>query len=71
MELDGHVGFPLSKTASLLVTFRNITGIYDGAMQVFTPGDLTGAAAISGLPYVLYGEQYGPRTILLTTNLVI
>jgi hypothetical protein len=69
VELDGHFAYPLSKSASLLVTFRNITGIYDGAIQTFTEGNLAGAPTINGLPYVLYGEEYGPRTILLTTNI--
>jgi hypothetical protein len=69
VEFDGHIGYPLTRNASLLVTFRNITGIYDNSYQIWTPGNLSGAPTISGLPYVQYGEEYGPRTILLTTNL--
>jgi outer membrane receptor protein involved in Fe transport len=68
VELDGHIGYPLTRNVSLLVTFRNITGIYDGAYQIWSPGNFSGAPTISGLPYVLYGEMYGPRTVLLTSN---
>jgi hypothetical protein len=68
VELDGHIGYPLTKNVSLLLTFRNITGIYDGSYQIVTPGNLSGAPTVSGLPYVLYGEMYGPRTVILTTN---
>jgi len=69
VEFDGYIGYPLTRNVSLLVTFRNITGIYDGAYQIYTPSNLSGAPTISGLPYVLYGEEYGPRTVLFTTNL--
>ena len=67
VELDGHIGYPLTRNVSLLVTFRNITGIYDSPYQIYTPSNLSGAPTISGLPYVLYGEEYGPRTVLLTS----
>jgi outer membrane receptor protein involved in Fe transport len=67
VELDGNVSYPLSKNASLLMTFRNITGIYDGSIGVFTSGNFIGVPTVSGLPYALYGQQYGPRTIILTT----
>jgi outer membrane receptor protein involved in Fe transport len=69
VELDGHIGYPLTRNVSLLVTFRNITGIYDGPFQIYTPDNFSGAPTISGLPYVQYGEMYGPRTVLLTTDL--
>jgi hypothetical protein len=69
VELDGHIGYPLTRNVSLVVTFRNITGIYDSPYQIDTPSSLSGAPTISGLPYVLYGEMYGPRTILVTSNL--
>jgi hypothetical protein len=68
VELDGNISYPLSKNASVLVTFRNITGIYDGAIQTWSPAILSGAPTISGLPYPQYGEEYGPRTILLVTQ---
>jgi len=68
IELDGHLRYAFSKNVSFLVTFRNITGIYDGAMQLYSPANLSGAPTMAGLPYPLYGEMYGPRTIILTTN---
>jgi len=68
-EFDGQIGYPISKRVSLLVTFRNITGIYDGSIQTFSPMIMSGAPTISGLPYPLYGEEYGPRTVILTTSL--
>jgi outer membrane receptor protein involved in Fe transport len=69
MELDGYIGYPIAKNISLLATFRNITGIYDGSTQILSPGIFSGAPTISGLPSVLYGEMYGPRTIILTTQI--
>lgn len=66
VEFDGDVGYPITKNASLLVAFRNITGIYDNPLQIYSPSDLSGAPTISGLPYVLHGEMYGPRTVILT-----
>jgi len=66
VEFDGHIGYPLSRHISLLMTFRNITGLYDSPMQLLSP--TVGAPTISGLPYPLYGEMYGPRTVTLTTN---
>jgi len=68
VELDGHIGYPITRNMSLLVTFRNITGLYDGPVQVFTANNFRGAPTTNGLPYPLYGEQYGPRTVILTTN---
>jgi outer membrane receptor protein involved in Fe transport len=67
VELDGHVSYPLSKNASLLLTFRNITGIYDDSTQLYAAENLSGAPTVSGLPYPEYGEEYGPRTVILTT----
>jgi len=67
VEFDGHIHYPLTKILSLSATFRNITGIYDRAMQIYSPA--SGAPTITGLPYPLYGEQYGPRTVLMTLNL--
>jgi hypothetical protein len=69
VELDGHVSYPLSKNASLLVTFRNITGIYDGTTQVCSEGNLYGVPTISGLPFPEWGDEYGPRTVLITSQL--
>jgi len=71
VEWDGHVYFPLTKHTSLLATFRNITGIYDNTVQMFSPSSLSGAPTISGLPYPLYGEEYGPRTVILTMNVAL
>jgi outer membrane receptor protein involved in Fe transport len=68
-EFDGNIGYPLTKNISLLVVFRNITGIFDGATQVFSAANLSGAPTISGLPDALYGEDYGPRTVLVTAQL--
>ena len=69
IELDGYAGYSLSKNLSLLLTFRNITGIYDSPTQVITSASLSGAPTISGLPYALFGEEYGPRTLIVTTRM--
>jgi len=69
VEIDAHVSYPLTKNGSLLVTLRNITGIYDRPIVLFSPANMSGAPTVSGLSYPLYGEEYGPRTIILTTNM--
>jgi len=68
IEFDGHFGYPLSKNTSILLAFRNITGIYDSPFEMTTPATLSGAPTVSGLPYAQYGEPFGPRTVILTTN---
>jgi len=68
LELDGHFSYPVTKNISLLATFENITGRYDAPIQVVNPANLLGVPAISGAPFALYGQQYGPRTVILTTN---
>jgi outer membrane receptor protein involved in Fe transport len=65
--LSGHIGYPVTKNISLLATFRNINGVYDNPIQTFSLANLSGASSVSGLPYPLYGEEYGPRTVILTT----
>jgi hypothetical protein len=67
-EVDGHVRYPLTKRLSLLLTVRNITGAYDQSVQTISLANAIGAPAITGAPYPLAGEEYGPRTILLTTG---
>jgi len=69
VELNGEASYPLMKNVALLATFRNITGIYDGVGQVLSPANMIGAPTIAGLPYPLFGEDYGPRTVILTTRL--
>jgi hypothetical protein len=66
---NGHISYPLSHKLSLLVTFLNITGMYDASIQTWSLGDLSGAPTVSGLPYPQYGEEYGPRTVLLATQI--
>jgi outer membrane receptor protein involved in Fe transport len=69
VELDGHVGYPITRDLAMLLTFENITGIYDSAIQYQTAGNLTGAPAIAGAPSVLTSEMFGPRTVQLTVNI--
>jgi outer membrane receptor protein involved in Fe transport len=65
MEVDGHLGYPLTKSVSLLMTFRNITGAYDGPVTLVAPA--TGAPQLGGAPpYGLKGLNYGPRTVIVT-----
>jgi hypothetical protein len=68
VELDGHLGYPLTKNASFLITFRNITGIYDSPLTTTSPENITGAPTLTGPPEPLYSETYGPRTVLMTLN---
>jgi len=67
VEWDANLGYPVHKNVALLVTFRNITGIYNNAEQIWGPTNLSGAPTMSGKPYPLFGEEYGPRTIIVTT----
>jgi hypothetical protein len=63
VEVDGN--YPLTKNISLGVAFQNITGIYDGSMQSFNPANFSSVQTIAGLPYALYGQEFGPRTVQL------
>jgi outer membrane receptor protein involved in Fe transport len=69
VELDGRVGYSLTKNTSLLLTFRNITGIYDQGVQVYSAASYMGVPTITGLPYAETGEEYGPRTVIITMNI--
>jgi len=69
VEFDGHVGYPVTKSMSLLLTFRNITGRYDGPVNTDSPANVTGAPTISGPPFPLYPDTYGPRTVILTAQM--
>jgi outer membrane receptor protein involved in Fe transport len=64
VEVDGHVGYPLTKNVRLVATFRNITGIYDRNYQYVTP--TLGAPNITGPPSPLFGIPYGPRTAIIS-----
>lgn len=67
-ELDAHLRYPLTKSWTLLVTFRNLTGAYDDPIQTLSLANTIGAPAITGPPYPLAGENYGPRAIMLTSR---
>lgn len=69
VELDASAGIPLNKNVSLLARYRNITGIYGGAAAIWNFGDIIGAPTIAGPLSPLYGEMYGPRALLLTTQI--
>jgi outer membrane receptor protein involved in Fe transport len=66
LELDGNVGYPLTKNISLLAAFRNITGVYDAGVLTQNPANMYGAPTLSGRPYALFGGEYGPRTVIVT-----
>jgi len=68
LELDAHASYPLTKNVSLLATFRNITGAYDGDNQILSASPILGAPTVTGMPYPLYGLPYGPRTVIVTAH---
>jgi len=69
VEIDGNVGYPLSKFVSLLVTFQNITNIYGGGVNFFSAANIEeGYPNVVGPPGPRYGEEYGPRTVRVTTQ---
>jgi hypothetical protein len=63
---DAHIGFGIHEGTSLLLTFRNFTGVYNGSTQVYSEGNLHPAPTVAGLPYPLYAEAYGPRAVIVT-----
>jgi len=63
---DAHLSYGIREGTTLLVTFRNFTGVYDGSTQVYSEGNLHPAPTIAGLPYPLYAEAYGPRAVIVT-----
>lgn len=67
VELDAHAALAVSKTFSLLATFRNVTGIYGQNYQLVTPS--MGAPGTAGSrPYALFGMPFGPRALIITGN---
>jgi len=66
VEFDAHAGYPLTRDVSLIATLRNLTGIYDGTYQRYSP--VLVAPVIAGLPYPLEPVPYGPRTVIVTLN---
>jgi len=68
VEWDVHGGYAVTKNVSILVTVRNVTGVYDGNYQYINPATILGAPTISGLPYPIYPLPYGPRTLIVTAN---
>ena len=68
VEVDGYLGYPLTRNVSLVVNVRNITGIYDGSVQNVTLGNFSGTPAIAGPPYAENQEEYGPRAVIVTTQ---
>jgi hypothetical protein len=73
LEFNAQVGYALTKNVSLLATFRNITGIYDGAESVINgpPGSFMLAPVVQGAPQEnngLYGGQFGPRAVVVTLS---
>jgi hypothetical protein len=68
VEFDAHAGYPLTKTVSILATFRNITNIYGQSYELFANPTM-GAPTVNGLPYALFGIPYGPRALIVTANM--
>jgi outer membrane receptor protein involved in Fe transport len=68
VEWDAHLSYAVTKNTSLLLTVRNISGVYDGNTQIYASGNLISVPTIAGLPYPEYGEMYGPRAILFTAQ---
>lgn len=68
-EWDARAEYALGKNLSLLLNFRNITGIYGGSTQTYTPASFMGAPTIAGNPFPEWGEEYGPRAAILTMRI--
>lgn len=66
--LDARVGYSVSSNVSLLLTLNNVTGVYDRSVQTLTPNDLIGVPAVTGLPWFVYGEEYGPRSLTVSAQ---
>jgi hypothetical protein len=68
VEADARISQTLGKDVSLLFTFRNVTGAYDSATNSLAFSNLKGIPTISGLPYAALGGEYGPRSLVVTTQ---
>jgi hypothetical protein len=67
--LDAHGRFDITKNVGLLVTFENITGAYDGAIENFgNIGNVTPVVpnSVGYYPGASYIQPYGPRAAIVT-----
>ncbi|HEX4014226.1 MAG TPA: TonB-dependent receptor [Candidatus Cybelea sp.] len=67
LNLNGEI--PLSPYMSLRASFQNITGVYDQGVAINNPANTLSVPIVAGLPATVNRQQYGPRTIVLTTSL--
>lgn len=68
-EADGRVSYGINQRISLIATFRNITGVYDGSVYSLALSNLWGIPTIAGPADAAYGEEYGPRAVILTSQI--
>ncbi len=69
VEVDGRLSYGLNAHVSLLLTARNITGVYDGSVDSNANSNLWGVPTLHGPAEPDYGEEYGPRAIILTSQI--
>lgn len=67
-DLDSNLEIPLTKYASILLTLRNITQVYDAPYSTISMANIIGVPAIGGAPYPLLSEEYGPRALIVTAK---
>ncbi len=66
-EWDAVASYPVTKYGALLLTFTNLTGVYDQPVGIIDAGSITGVPAIPGVePFAYFNGVYGPRTVTLT-----
>ena len=68
-EANGRISYAINRRVSLIATFRNITGVYDGSVYSLALSNLWGIPTIAGPADTAYGEQYGPRAVVLTSQI--
>lgn len=71
VEFDAAAAYPITSSVYLTATLRNISGIYSSPFQIQSLGELHGVPAVAGSPFAEYGEQYGPRSLLVSANVKI
>lgn len=69
IEWDAHGAYQITRNLGLVLTFRNITGIYGGNYQYLHVDPNNLAPVVAGTLFPLYAIPYGPRSLIMTTDI--
>jgi outer membrane receptor protein involved in Fe transport len=68
VELDSHFSVPFTPNVSLLLTLRNISGIYGVGVGEYSAANNVGFPSVAGPPFGYQAQYYGPRAVILTAQ---